>query len=962
MIIDTIAPTCEVRPLDEVSSFWRDDAPFYREYDWALNIYPTVADSLQRLQAELHKCARSAKTTPDWQLRSILTNIFLHCSAICDTVDDFLLGPSYDFSKVAIIPFADLAIAAFERSRSLPRALRTRRLANVHGWRREWQKAYNDFLRTNFIPGSAPSHELIERLINLSKAKLPRELLTEVAKVPAALRSQDMSYQDVIRLGEKLIGGLDDPQRPILVVGLRTAGSYFAPILSAFLSANGFNDADWLTIRPKKGIAPWERAKLHAYSQKSARSVIIDEPVNTGKTLLKTVDLLDKAGFRGKTSILIPVHPSRRDWNHGWESQALSRYDVVTLDPEEWHRTTIQSQESVSNLLSRWLGGGGIRVTVSSDARTDALRQKLDEISEQKFHSRLKQIYRVDVQDESTTTTRYVLAKSVGCGWYGYHAVLASERLHGFVPPVIGFADGVLFQEWVGAEPSRSPKAGFDFAQRAADYISRRSQVLRLDTDPVKTMAADNRHKAIEELSGIFSRAYGSNAAALLQRAKLRNRLASDACPCPTMIDGKLRPVEWVESPDALLKTDFEQHGLGKTEVNAVDPAYDLAEAILHWKLSLDQEKQLLAQYISNTGDQQVHQRLFCQKLLAGSWQMMRSFDNLKDSRISFRADDFNRDYLDAWTFLIIQTLRLTGNLCLKNPHASWHFPLVVMDIDGVIDKQIFGFPSTTAAGIRAISLLHAHDYALTLNSARSVTEIEEYCQAYGMLGGVAEYGAYIWDAVSGRGQVLVSQESLEQLAVLSRELRKIPGIFLNDDYKYSIRAFTYSKGVTVAVPTLLIQNLAASLRLDRLTVHQTFLDTAVISKETDKGKGMIALHNLVGRPNENTIAIGDSEPDLPMFRVAARSYAPGHISCKQAARALGCKFGHGTYQTGLLDIARRIVHSDGKRCSKCSACDALMSNSSDIFVEMLKVADCGKISSLVKSVFSPWALAAFRQ
>ena len=30
----------------------------------------------------------------------------------------------------------------------------------------------------------------------------------------------------------------------------------------------------------------------------------------------------------------------------------------------------------------------------------------------------------------------------------------------------------------------------------------------------------------------------------------------------------------------------------------------------------------------------------------------------------------------------------------------QWRSPLVVMDIDGVLDKQIFGFPSTTAAGV----------------------------------------------------------------------------------------------------------------------------------------------------------------------------------------------------------------------------------------------------------------------
>lgn len=959
---NTVAPIFEANPLDELSAFWRHDAAFYREYDWALNIYPRIADTLQRLRADLRKFNLSASEMAGWQRREILTNLFLHGCTICDTVDDFLLGPAYDFSKVAIIPFAGLAIHAFEKARSVPRAIRNRRLARVHRWRREWHAALGEFLRTALIPETVPSVDLLNRLGSLCDRKLPQQLLNEVAKVPAALRSQDMSYQDVMRLGEKLVSRVADRHQPILVVGLRTAGSYFAPVLSAFLSVNGFTDVDWVTIRPKKGIAAWEQSKLSAYSRKSARAVIIDEPVNTGKTLLKTVDLIDKAGFRGRTSILIPVHPSRRDWNQGWESQALSYYDVITLDPEEWYRTALLKPASVSSLLSSWLGDSNTTVTISTDPKAESLNQRLAEVSELKFHNRLKEVYCVELSDGSNTTRKYVIAKSVGCGWYGYHAVLTAERLQGFVPPVIGFAQGLVFEGWVGKETTKALKQRDEFWQRAADYISCRTQVLRLDADPVRALAKDNRHKAVEELSGILSKAYGSSPAALLQRARLRDCLTAKDCPVPTLIDGKLRPLEWVDTPAALIKTDFEQHGLGKTELNAVDPAYDLAEAVLHWQLSLDEEKSLLARYISHTGDQHVEQRLQGHKLLAGNWQMMRAFDNLKDSRLSSRAQDFNLDYLNAWNFLIIQTLRFTGSLCLTNPQRSWLAPLVVMDIDGVIDKQIFGFPSTTAAGIRAISLLHAHGYGLALNSARSVPEIREYCQAYGMLGGVAEYGAYIWDGQTDRGEVLVSPEALEQLATLARELRKIPGVFLNDDYKYSIRAFTYSKGVTVAVPTLLIQNLMSALKLDRLTFHQTFLDTAVLSRDVDKGKGMTALLALVNRPNENTTAIGDSEPDLPMFKVARKSYAPGHISCKQAARALGCKFGRGTYQAGLLDVCRRIVHPEGQTCARCKECDALLAGNSDIFVEMLKVADSGKLPSLIKSMFSRWALAAFRQ
>jgi len=50
----------------------------------------------------------------------------------------------------------------------------------------------------------------------------------------------------------------------------------------------------------------------------------------------------------------------------------------------------------------------------------------------------------------------------------------------------------------------------------------------------------------------------------------------------PTLIDGRMQRAEWVAGPQGLLKTDYEHHGMGKEELNVVDPAYDLADTILN--------------------------------------------------------------------------------------------------------------------------------------------------------------------------------------------------------------------------------------------------------------------------------------------------------------------------------------------------------------------------------------------
>jgi hydroxymethylpyrimidine pyrophosphatase-like HAD family hydrolase len=272
---------------------------------------------------------------------------------------------------------------------------------------------------------------------------------------------------------------------------------------------------------------------------------------------------------------------------------------------------------------------------------------------------------------------------------------------------------------------------------------------------------------------------------------------------------------------------------------------------------------------------------------------------------------------------------------------------------------MVFGFPSTTAAGIKAISLLHAHGFAIAVNTARALHEVKQYCRAYGFAGGVAEYGSVIWDALSEQERVLVSAESLRQLEQAQDALRRIPGVFLNGDYQYSLRAFSYQGSRTTPLPRLLVQDLITSLRLDRLEVHHTGLDTAILAKEINKGTGLLSLLGFVGLPADNVLAIGDSEPDLAMFRVANRSFVPGNVSCRDEARLLGSHVANLPYQPGLLQIARKIVHPEGGTCDRCRAIDAGWPKNSGLFVSLLSVADEKPLPLLLRNSFDPSALAA---
>src|SRR5207249_6616036 len=68
-------------------------------------------------------------------------------------------------------------------------------------------------------------------------------------------------------------------------------------------------------------------------------------------------------------------------------------------------------------------------------------------------------------------------------------------------------------------------------------------------------------------LAGVLLGAYGRNRVGALVRDRLLSRLAALPCPCPTLIDGRMRPSEWVRTADSFRKTDYEHHGLGKYEI-----------------------------------------------------------------------------------------------------------------------------------------------------------------------------------------------------------------------------------------------------------------------------------------------------------------------------------------------------------------------------------------------------------
>ncbi len=593
----------------------------------------------------------------------------------------------------------------------------------------------------------------------------------------------------------------------------------------------------------------------------------------------------------------------------------------------------------------------------------------------------------------------FVMAKGVGFGYLSYHAFLAGSQLSEFVPPLLGMRDGLLFTEWVESDEkplgetqvrtSYSPLAE-PWLERIASYIAARVRRLPLPTASMREQARCRFTYGLNLLAKAMSKAYGGTVPARLMRSRVWRRLAEQVCPAPTLIDGKMRPAEWVggSAQRVYLKTDFEQHGMGKNELNIVDPAYDLAEATLQFAMSPEEEERLLSRYCEESGDATVGARLFLNKLLAGLWTMAAAGRNLGDRRLGQGQQEFHADLVRAFDFLTIHAARHCGAQLHRAVGHGWHrfqdtplraefpeekdalpgvpskdigSPLVMLDVDGVIDRRFFGFPTTTWAGMQALALLHAHGLPIALNTARSTGEVKEYCAAYGCAFGVAEYGGYVFDAAGQRGQVLISEAAQEQLSRARTGLLQIPGVFLHDGYEFSIKACIYKEGKAAPLPTPLIRVFLAQQGLSSLSLRQTTVDSTITAEGADKGTGLQRLLDFVGRQGSEVVAIGDSEPDLAMFRVAQRSFAPGHIRCAPQARLLGCEITPLPFQRGFLHAVRRLIHPAGGHCPRCRASDLRIKPGDDLFFDLLRAADEHRFRRLLRALFHPAVFHLFQ-
>jgi HAD superfamily hydrolase (TIGR01484 family) len=866
----------------------------------------SLRELLQHLGEEIE--SYRANGAAGWQGEERRINLYLFSCAIACTLDDYVAARRWNLSSLGRrLPRALQVVKAADTLLNAPYALVSRSpVARARAWRREWSACVDAVCELLLGRGEARFFENVRPLLIAAPTAIGEAAMKQRMRIPEAFRCQDLTHHDVRAMLNLCLPALPDKARPVVIVGPRTAGAYFAPLAAAQLRSLGYTQVTWVTVRPKNGLSAAEARSIRKPVAAGARVLIVDDHPNSGNTLRLLLGALRELGAESRDIVaVLPGHPAVPGWTLADET--ARGVQILLLPPED--RFKVQ------------LLGEGFAGDPHAAVNAEFAAHYADG-----FQVRLKRVVTLD--------GRPAIAKSTGWGWLGYHAWLAGIALQGSVPRPLFLRDGVLFSEYT--EHEGAPVRDEDPAKLAvalATYIARRVSALPLGEDPGFNTPG-YRWCGWDDLVATLSRIYGPRFGFLKKRV-IRHRLRHYVAPYPVLVDGHMKPAEWVRAGGTLLKTDYEQHNFGGGEPDIVDPAWDLASAAYEFRLTPDAERILLQSYIAKTADTEIPDRLLLYKILYTMTAVRAAQYWIARKPVDERRQEWNHQFIQARSFAAFQMARYCGRNLAPAPTA-WKHKLFFLDLDGVLDWGLLGFPHTTPKGVAALQLLRRNGYAVVLNTARSLEHVREYCRAYKLPGGVAELGSVFYDAVRDWEVPLIDAEAVAQIERLRDAIQALPGVFIDPENRYSIRAYRFQGQYMHALAPAEIEEALRRTGCDGLTYVQSQADTYIIQKGAGKGAALGAVKAYLGFTEEHAAAMGDSTQDVDMLRAADIAYAPANAcrEVRELARRGECRCTRLRLQAGFLEAAMHL-------CSSAVPDDAVQESLID---DLLQVPDRGPL------------------
>jgi hypothetical protein len=174
-------------------------------------------------------------------------------------------------------------------------------------------------------------------------------------RIPEGFRCQDLAHQDVLWLAQRFVESGRGRAAPLVVIGARTAGAYFGPLVRAALSRHGWPQASCFTVRPKSGLSRWEWSQIKSLGHRDTHVVLVDDYPNTGITFRLMLAALNKAGMNSdRITLLLPRHAARPGWSPDGLAERPGTLASIVLEPEQLHKADLLNPDSAAPLLASY--------------------------------------------------------------------------------------------------------------------------------------------------------------------------------------------------------------------------------------------------------------------------------------------------------------------------------------------------------------------------------------------------------------------------------------------------------------------------------------------------------------------------------------------------------------------------------------------------------------------------------
>ncbi|HEU4413825.1 MAG TPA: hypothetical protein VFT65_03505 [Candidatus Angelobacter sp.] len=356
----------------------------------------------------------------------------------------------------------------------------------------------------------------------------------------------------------------------VVVVGIRSIGTTLSAMAAAGAASRGAQ-VKRITVRPTghpynrhTDFSPDQLACIQRSASLDAAFLVVDEgPGLSGSSLLSAAEALEAAGVPREKIILLCGHEPK--------IEALCSDNAA----ERWSRyrcLPAAGEARKPAAACDFVGAGQWRSRMfDRESVWPAIWTSLE---------RLKYLS----PDDAANPRLY---KFAGLGHYGESVMARELRVAeaGFGPMPARESDGFASYPWIEGRPMQAGDLNLsrDTIVRLAEYCAFRAREFAIDQadpGPLRAMAQHNLGQL------------GAGAPIELSFERL------------VIADGRMQPHEWLRTSSGhMLKTDSGGHGDDHFFPGPVDIAWDLAGAIVEWRMDVTHRAEFLNAYRAASGD-----------------------------------------------------------------------------------------------------------------------------------------------------------------------------------------------------------------------------------------------------------------------------------------------------------------------------------------------------------------------